>query len=174
MIFWECCSSYCKGTTVKYSRYGRTGPDRPPQPTTQRILPQLGRGWRVGEPRKCYARAWTGGRDTSFYLVTVHHGQKMQFFVKELTVDHCRAPNDRSGLLRRPPRPVRTPCEPSFPSDLRIFRTEIQPLLAYQTCSRSSIVVSSAALVSTLQPVGRAMPAGSAPPYQPIPHLCPK
>ena len=128
MIFWECCSSYCKGTTVKYSRYGRTGPDRPPQPTTQRILPQLGRGWRVGEPRKCYARAWTGGRDTSFYLVTVHHGQKMQFFVKELTVDHCRAPNDRSGLLRRPPRPVRTPCEPSFPSDLRIFRTEIQPL----------------------------------------------
>ena len=130
MIFWECCSSYCKGTTVKYSRYGRTGPDRPPQPTTQRILPQLGRGWRVGEPRKCYARAWTGGRDTSFYLVTVHHGQKMQFFVKELTVDHCRAPNDRSGLLRRPPRPVRTPCEPSFPSDLRIFRTEIQPLLS--------------------------------------------
>ena len=129
MIFWGCCSSYCKGTTVKYSRYGRTGPDRPPQPTTQRILPQLGRGWRVGEPRKCYARAWTGGRDTSFYLVTVHHGQKMQFFVKELTVDHCRAPNDRSGLLRRPPRPVRTPCEPSFPSDLRIFRTEIQPLV---------------------------------------------
>ena len=128
MIFWECCSSYCKGTTVKYSRYGRTGPDRPPQPTTQRILPQLGRGWRVGEPRKCYARAWTGGRDTSFYLVTVHHGQKMQFFVKELTVDHCCAPNDRSGLLRRPPRPVRTPCGPSFPSDLRIFRTEIQPL----------------------------------------------
>ena len=133
MIFWECCSSYCKGTTVKYSRYGRTGPDRPPQPTTQRILPQLGRGWRVGEPRKCYARAWTGGRDTSFYLVTVHHGQKMQFFVKELTVDHCRAPNDRSGLLRRPPRPVRTPCEPSFPSDLRIFRTEIQPLSSTYT-----------------------------------------
>ena len=86
MIFWECCSSYCKGTTVKYSRYGRTGPDRPPQPTTQRILPQLGRGWRVGEPRKCYAPAWTGGRDTSFYLVTVHHGQKLLTIVVLLTI----------------------------------------------------------------------------------------
>jgi len=64
----------------------------------------------------------------------------MQFFVKELTVDHCRAPNERGGLLRRPPRPVRTPCGPSFPSDLQIFRTEIQPLVLGILLTESQLV----------------------------------